>query len=647
MNRAERRRQQKKAKTAAKPRALTGQASPQLQADIEAGIALHQGGQLDAARQHYQAILKSHPNNAVVLNLMGALETQTGNLEAALDFTAHAIQAQPDFAHAHISRGNALKALNRIDDAIRSYQTAITLLPDDANAHFNLGTTLTSCGRNDDALTTLKTAVGLNPNFAEAHNNLGNVLHNLGRPVEAITAYHHALKLNPNYAEAHNNLGHVLQELEQFMEARTALRSALQLNPNYGVAHKNMALTLTSLGQLDAAILHGRRAVELDPNMAEGHNVLGTILQAQGALDEAKASYRHAIAVAPHFGTAHRHLSALIKHTEVDNDIKAMADEIVKPGLSDEQKMHFAFGLGKAYDDLKDADTAFTYFAQGNALKRARCGHSPDDSKAFFEAIKSVFDPAFFERHTDASLDDNTPIFILGMPRSGTSLVEQILASHPDVFGAGELNTLAQLVSNHTTQTAQQDVPTGLKNITDGDLKSIATSYLSELRKMDTNARFITDKMPENYFNVGLIKTILPNAKIIHCRRDPVDTSLSIFRTLFTGGGHTYAYDLADIGHQHNLYSDLMAHWDTVCPDYGYAIDYEALIADTEVEVRTLLEYCGLSWNDACLNFSTTKRVVQTASVAQVRQPIYNSSVKAWKAYEKHLGPLLNALNSN
>jgi hypothetical protein len=314
------------------------------------------------------------------------------------------------------------------------------------------------------------------------------------------------------------------------------------------------------------------------------------------------------------------------------------------PGTRDSERMHFAFGLGKALADIGEHEKSFDYIAAGNRLRRQRINYAPAESEARFADIKGTFTPALFEAHAGSGDPDRTPIFVLGMPRSGTSLVEQVLASHPDVHGGGEFTLLNQLVGSLGTGNGPLRFSELFARIADADLAALGARYVRDLRGLSANARFITDKTPGNFLLIGMIRLILPNATIIHCRRDPVDTCISIYKTYFGAEGLRYAYDLGELGHYYRLYAELMEHWHGVLPGFVHDVDYEKLISDFNGEAPKILAACGLDWRDECRNFATASRPVHTASSAQVRQPIYNTSIGQGTRYGDRLAPLLEAL---
>jgi hypothetical protein len=311
--------------------------------------------------------------------------------------------------------------------------------------------------------------------------------------------------------------------------------------------------------------------------------------------------------------------------------------------LSDDQRMHLAFALGKAYEDLGEYGKSFNSLLHGNNLKRKTYDYTGEETKGLFQSIKKLCNADFISRHLKNGISDSTPIFIVGMPRSGTSLVEQILASHPDVYGAGELEEFKMVLLDLTKTRILSDAYSSLSKKDKGLIAGIGTEYLSRLRRNSDKGKFITDKMPHNFQHVGIIRLALPNAKIIHCTRDPMDNCFSIYKNYFSGI-HRYAYELGELGQYYNLYQDLMKYWYSLFPDFIYEIKYEELVENQEAESKRLIQFCGLPWVDECYSFYNTSRQVATASATQVRKPIYKDSVQLWKKYRSQLEPLWSVL---
>ena len=401
---------------------------------------------------------------------------------------------------------------------------------------------------------------------------------------------------------------------------------------------------------------------------AAQHYSAGATFREQGRFDEAIASFRKALEEEPGLTRAQLQIANIRKHTEHDDDITAMQEMYARADLTDSQRLYLAYGLGKSFEDLGDYDQAFEFFAVGNAIKRAELGYPVDPpatglsrwTKALsgnapsntpmpklaanFHLVRALFKKFSFANYVDAGCPDERPIFIIGMPRSGTTLVEQILASHSQVHGAGELFEFAKIGGTFLNQFGHD--PDTFRSCEGSAFRPIGEAYVQALRRHNRGARFITDKMPENFMLVGLIRLVLPKAKIIHCRRDPRDICTSIYKQHFASrDGLEYAYDLRDLGQYYNLYSELMDWWHAMLPGLIYDIRYEELVADKEVQIKNLLAHCGLAFEDACLNFHQTDRPIRTRA-EQARSPMYSSSVQSWRRYEKQMKSLFKALPS-
>lgn len=647
-------------------------------AELNQLVALFNAGRHAELESRARLLVERQPDSGIVWKILGASLQAQG--KDSLPVLQKAAGLLPNDADTHYNLGNALMALGRLDEAEASYRRTLRIRPNDADAHFNLGNIFRSLGRLDETEASYRRALQLRPDYAEAHGNLGNILLEQGRVDEAEASYRRALQLKPDYAVAHYNLGSLLQDLGRLSEAEASYRCALQLRPDWvdgyinfgGVlmdmdrldeagasyrcalrirpdcaeAHSNLGNVLLEQGRPDEAEASCRRALQIKPDLADAHCNLGNILNEQGRLDEAEACYRRALQIRPDFAVAHFRLASLRKAQAGDDSLGALiaageaARNSKKPlAKKDAACLHFA--LGKSYDDVGDHEKAFPHFLEGGRLKRATLAYDPNRVAQHFAGILRNFDKATVERLRGGGNPSHLPIFVLGMPRSGTTLTEQIIASHPEVHGAGELNDLAAILRHDI---AGAVFPDNLHSLDRDRLTAWGTEYVNELQRRAPEARRITDKMPANFLAIGLIHLMLPNAKIIHVNRDPLDTCLSCFTTLFHRGNE-YTYDLAELGRYYADYARLMEHWRRVLPAGAFLdVQYEDIVADQAAQTRRLIEYCGLEWNDACLDFHQNKRAVRTASMTQVRQPIYKSSVERWRRYEKFLGPLLDAL---
>jgi tetratricopeptide (TPR) repeat protein len=385
-------------------------------------------------------------------------------------------------------------------------------------------------------------------------------------------------------------------------------------------------------------------ALSFNPENPDAYVCLGKIYAIQGDFNNALASCEKALAIEPDHPGCLFIMSTLPKGSSENSLILKQEKAFTKKDLENNQKRDLAFSLGKAHSDNGDYAKSFFYTAEGNSLERGSYEYSIKEDEHLIGLIKKVYSKSYISKHDNEGNTDNSPIFILGMPRSGTSLVEQILASHPDVYGAGELEDIprvvAQLTGGHSNSEVFDKIPRS-----DSDFyELLAAEYLSRLRKHSASAKFITDKLPHNFQFIGVIRLALPHARIIHCVRDPMDNCFSIYKNLFSGE-HKYAYDLLELGQYYRLYQDLMRHWHDVFPGSIYDIKYEQIIADQEGETRKLLQHCGLSWNAQCLSFYKTSRNVSTLSWTQVRKPIYKDSIQLWEKFREHLEPLRSILS--
>ncbi len=642
-----------------------------LQQLLQQGIGLQQNGRLEEAKSVYQQILRAEPDHADANHLLGLIAYQGGNTEAAIGLIDKAIRSNPrvygyysnlalvliesgqyekavaccdealalnpSAADAHNNKGNALKALGRPEQAVPSFRQAIALQPDYAEAHYNLGNTLVELGRLDEAIESFEALLAHAPGVPEAHNNKGFALMELGRLGEAAASFDKALALRPDYVEVHNNKATVMSRQGRFDEAIACADRALALAPDYADAHNAKGIALADRGSLDEALACFERALALNPRSAEFHNNKGTALTDQGRFGEALESFDQALDLKPDYAEPYMHLSHIHTFSAGDRYLAAMEGLWTGDGaLSEQQKMYLGFALGKACRDLGRLEEAFGFIEQANRFKRQSYAYDIAEDADYFKNLTAAFDSDVFAGRQDAGSADGTPIFIVGMPRSGTSLVEQILASHSQVFGAGERNDLGRIVEG-------TDVANRLKDFDAGGLASLGTEYIKRIRAVGGESPRVTDKLPHNFLHIGIIRLILPKAKVIHCRRDPLDTCWSIFRSYFTGE-HRYAYEMTELGTYFRLYQDLMDHWRRELPGFIHDIGYEDLVADQEGETKRLLAFCELPWEDACLRFHETRRAVQTASAGQVRKPIYRDAVRAWKHHEKQLEPLRRAL---
>jgi tetratricopeptide (TPR) repeat protein len=563
--------------------------------------------------------------------------------EAAIVHYAKALAITPNHAEAHNNLGMALHALGRLQEAAAHYEKALALKPELAGAHCNLGSLRRIRGRPEAAVAHYEQALLGAPDDAQAHCNLGNALNALGRCREAMAHYTRALAIKPDFAKAHNNLGNLLQRLGSPKQAMVHYHQALAIVPDYAAAHCNLGSALLSLNRSTDAMLHYEKALVINGDLAEAHHGVGIALQALGELEEAFAAFERATRLAPRRTDFHLALAQCKRFTTDDPRLAAI-ETLARDmsALSDDNQIALHFALGKAYADLAQHQRAFAHLATGNALKRRRTTYDEAQTLRRFEELRATFTPELMQAYRGAGDPSAVPLFVVGMPRSGTTLIEQILSSHSHVFGAGEISDFRESIPNVNANEAMIAVPQAV--LSAPALRQLAASYLDRIRSAAPTVDRIVDKMPANFALVGLIHLALPNARVIHALRDPIDTCLSCFSILFVDE-QPYAYDLGELGRYYRGYRALMDYWRTLLPpDILLEVRYEDLVYDLEGQARRILAHCGLPWEKTCLDFHQTRRSVRTASCVQVRQPIYHGSVGRWRPYANQLKPLLQAL---
>lgn len=429
-------------------------------------------------------------------------------------------------------------------------------------------------------------------------------------------------------------------------EALRLWRQAVAADPGSIEAAVGLAGCYERAGRIEQALDAYRRIVRRWPRNVPARYLLGNLLKAQGRFDEARSLYRQVIEERPDYTQAHFTLAGIHRYRDrADPHVATMLSLLQSGALPDERRVHLAFALGKAFDDLQDYREAFRHFELGNRLRRETFHYEIESDAELIGNIIATFNRDAIDRLRVAAQGSGRPIFIVGMVRSGTSLVERILASHPTVFGAGELEHAFALGVRSFLDPAIRRQFRPLDTYPADAFEAFGRDYLAKLDALETTAPRVTDKLPFNMMMIGLIRAALPNAKIIHCVRDPRDTCLSVYRQNFATDNYRFAYELETIGRFHNLYRRLMRHWHEVYPGAIHDICYESLVRDPEPEVRRLLAACDLDWNDGCLRFHATPGVVTTASFYQVRQPLYADSVGSWRNYEEFLQPLLRVLD--
>jgi tetratricopeptide (TPR) repeat protein len=581
-------------------------------------------GEVEEAQKLYQAILNAFPKNK---------RAQQGLVALNKSKQSAATQSPPqDTINQLINLYNQGQLAAVVEQA-----QALTEQYHEAFVIWNiLGVAAVQTGQLNKAIIAFQRVIAIKPDYAEAYSNMGNALQDQGKLEEAIEVYIKALSLKPDYAEAYNNMGNVLLDQGKLEEAIEAFNKALSLTPDYSEAFYNMGNALKEQGKLDEATEAYYKALSIKPDYAAAYNNRGVALQDQGKLDEAIASYNKALSLKPDYAGVYRNLSALINYERNHPQVAVVGELLNRSDLKDEDRCHLHYTFAKMKEDLGDLDAAYDNYVAGGKLKQKLMSYDFKQDKQTFDQIK-ITAPKLkqFSFNKPIEATTNTPIFILGMPRSGTTLVEQIISCHSQVHGAGELSLLSRF---------GEKLSRGLEDISSDTLLNLRNSYLTELEKVSENKPFVTDKTPQNFLQIALILKALPEAKIIHVNRDPMATCWSNFKHYFSTKGIGYSYDLDDTMSYYKLYQDLMEFWDQHYGCHIYHLDYDRLTIGQEIETRKLIEHIELGWQDACLSPQDNKRSVSTASQQQVREKVYTGSSQAWRKFEPYINGAFDEL---
>lgn len=681
---------------------------PDIAAALREAEACRASGRFAEAEMLCRRVLAVWPGNPEALHIMGLLALAHGNLELATDYVRTAGRSPSAPAAYFSNLAEIYRQRRLYAEGERAARKAVAMAPAMPGAWNNLGIILQEAGRLDEARQCLERVLELQPDNAEAHNNLANTLRRLMEFKSAERHWKRALDLRPDYPEALGNMVVLLTEQGNYRLAEEYGLRAIRLNPRLADAYVNLAAlaaacnnhtaalelldrvmsfapdhpdglagraqALRHLERNEEALAVARRAVAAAPERPELHNAVGSVLQALGRYDEAMAEFGQA-AEAPGRSAEGGMLGRvrLLMEYGHTREAKAAAETVIarfpespaawngyvdlktfKRGDADigrmealldgdagdfhGQRMMLHFALGKAYLDAGDSDKAFEHLNAGNGLKRSVITYDSAANTKWMDSIATTFSGELMARFAGHGAASRRPIFVLGMPRSGTTLVEQILASHSMVKGAGELKFV------HRVAAGNRDFPKQVPVLPPTRLEDMGQAYLAAIEPLSDGHERVVDKMPSNFLYAGMIRLMLPEAQIIHCRRNPVDTCLSCYSKIFADE-QSFTYDMGELGAYHRAYQRLMAHWRELLPaSHFLEVDYESVVEDAEGQTRRMLDYLGLGWEDACLQFYRNDRPVRTASVNQVRKPVYRSSAGRWRKHARNLAPLLEAL---
>jgi len=642
MNRQERRKQERRARRSLGPGGAADAAA--LGRALATATRHHQAGRLGEAEALYRRVLKAHPGHVDTLHLMGVLRHQQGQVDEAIPLLEQAAAARPDDAAFRYNLGEALRMAGRCAEAVEHYRRAAVLEPRAADIHFNLANALIELGDTAGAIDAYHRASGLAPADAEIRLNFGNALMLAGHGEDAAGQYREALRLRPDDAAAHAGLGAALMARGQIEDAVRHYRAAVAADPEDAVAHGSLGHALLLRGDPAEAKAQIDRALALRPDLADGHYALGIYHQQQGRFAEAERCLRQAVDIEPGHAQALHALAAMEDAGDRGAEIARLETQLAADDLAIGRRTALEFALAKLYDAQDRVDDAFALYDRANARRADEIGFDPDAFDRSVDEVIATVDRSFVAQHTGYGDASEKPVFVLGMPRSGTTLVEQILASHPAVFGAGERSDMQALIASLPARLGSDaGYPRSLLAMDQALSRSLAAEHLQTLAALAPEALRVIDKTPNNFLRLAFIALIFPRARIIHSRRDALDTCVSCYFQNFMVG-QEFSYDLVHLGRFYRAYQRLMAHWQAVLPLAMIDIHYEELVAQQEAVSRRLVGFCGLDWDDRCLDYHRTERTVRTASLWQVRQPIYASSVGRWRRYQRHLGPLIETL---
>lgn len=630
------------------------------------------------AEEQAHEILKVIPDFDPAMHILAAAYRFQGKIEEALDVIVPLSKRLEKSAPIQLELGLCFLANGQARDAIKILRKTVAISPDHSESWRILALAY-------DQLKDDKNAVNATQKFL-------NILHNdpeitkatdffeKGKIAEAENLARNILKLNPANVLAQRLLAEIGLKIGRLEDAKNILEKCLVLAPHYRHAHHNYAVALYRKQELEEALAQIDQLINRDPDnqnylvlkaaiyARKGDNeaaleIYKTILDKQpgqgkvqlsyghtlktvGRIDDAIKAYRRCIEVSPNIGETYWSLANLKTFKFTDEDLENMLAQVIPKGGDPDDQGHLAFAIGKAYEDREEYDKSFEYYQRGNDIRRKH--HRHDAKINIYDTVRQIqfFDHDFLEKHKDQGCDSPDPIFIVGLPRAGSTLLEQILATHSQVEGTAELTdiiAISRKIGERKNRRSVSKYPEILTDMTAEDFRNFGESYIETTRIQRSEKPYFIDKMPNNFLHIGLIHSILPNAKIIDARRHPMGGCFSGFKQLFANG-QTFTYNLTDIGLYYRDYVKLMDHWDEVLPGLVHRVQYEDMVADTENQIRALLDYCGLEFEEECLHFYETKRAIRTPSAEQVRQPIYTGGLEQWRNYEVHLGPLKEAL---
>ena len=644
---------------------------------LQQAIRQQREGNLAAAQRNCRNILKKFPNHGETLQLLAVLMQQSGNSKSALHLMQKARMDDPKNPDLLKNLAEIFRSRGDLEQSQYHAKRALSYAPDHADALFISGAVYLEQGDQQKAIEQFSRVVTINPDDVEAHNELGNLMCANGQQNSAIKHYEHALWYRPGFADCRINLADTLLEIEEFDAAIDHYQRVLETQPHNATVHNRLGQAFEKQGDLDKAMTCFEVALEqnplmlearlnmgkitlqtdprqaenwfksvldIDPRYVEGYYWLGILFQTMGKFERATNYLQQAARLDPEFTFAWYRLSLDRNFHPSDEQLEMLEQQFTrrtKTGVLDDQLVSLDFTLGRFHEQRNDHVSALKYYQHGNNIKAKHNRFDKDLHESQIDNVIETFNPEFFSHRRDWGNTSNVPVFIIGMPRSGTTLIEQILSAHPLIHGAGELRLMLELASslNSDQQSTPKSHTRRVLALNQQQVMDIALEQLEQMHSLAPEASHVVDKLPGNYFRLGLIRLLFPKAKIIHCQRDPMDTCWSCYQQNFEEGLN-FTNNLENLGHAYRGYRRLMAHWHRMFPNQILDIRYEDLVQDPETVSQELLQHCGEQWLPQVLDFQKHDRPVNTASLWQARQPIYQSSIGRWKSYRKFLKPL-------
>jgi len=650
-----------------------------IQTAYKNAVSLLESGNIQLAESQLAEILSRYPNEPNALRLSGVSSLQQNKPEIALIPLQKAIKAAPEFARAHHDLSNAWFQLGDLRKAEICLKKSLELDQKNFSGWKDLGDLLADQGKNDESDKAYRNALESDSKYkdlqgamalvqkgqlGEAEKIYRELLSEDSKNVDAlrllallasrsgaldqgISMLRKCTEIAPDYALAWENLAKLYRQKddpESIKMASYCFKKATELRPDWAEGWAGLGTMQTRSSQHEAGILSYNKSIALKDNQPRVHLSLGHIYKTTGEPHLSIKSYKNAIQHDSEFGEAYWSLANLKTYKFSDLEIKNMQIQLKKKNLNEREKVHFLFALGKAFEDTQDYKESFNFYHSGNELNRGRSTYDPKAIESLTSRLINFFDEGFFANKESFGYEAKDPIFIVGLPRSGSTLIEQILSSHSLVEGTMELPNMMNIARKLGNSTKDQTgYPEAVQGLSEGDISTLGKSYIEETQFLRSGTPLFIDKMPNNFSHIGLIKLLLPNAKIIDARRNPLDTCFSCYKQLFARG-QVFTYDLQELARYYINYVSLMDHWDAVVPDFVHRVNYEDVVSNQEEETKKLLNFCGLEFESETLEFYKTKRAVKTASSEQVRQPIYKKGLDHWKKYEENLSLLKTAL---